>query len=588
MATVSPTPKFQAFDANGAPLVGGKLYTYAAGTTTPQVTYTSSSGLVPNVNPVILDSRGEANVWLSSAQYKFVLKTSTDVEVWTVDNLAGSATQAALDALDIELTGLITTLQSNLAGATGSSMIGYEQAGSGAVLQTVQTVLRKKIYVTDFGAVGNGVTDDTAAFNLALQQANARGGDTVWVPPGRYLITPITLPAQTNLSGTVEGPFTGQYGLSGRAPTILTTSTTGPLITIQEYKSSVTDLLFYYPSQVAPNAAGVDLSGPITYPSTIVIKKNSSTYQGNGNCVKRCTFANAYLGIDVAIGRVMIQDCFFGCYYRSIRVAGAYDWVVITNTLHQVFWDEFAGLQWPQAIDTWVMNNSAAIEIGKADSINIDNFLVFSRNTGVSFVQLANQYPTPGESLTETVGYGRLTNIDLDYVVIGVYAGASNTVGNGYKIVNMDVSANPGGATSPGPAGAYSMLLNSGAPAGKEPIVQWTGGSVRGTWTGTLYPTVNAGEASVYDVIGLSDRNALGAYTPSVPASGVGVKNPTSCRVRVFLIATSGMTGVTINGSGIGITAGNPQTYLSLTLAPGDTIVVTYAGTLQWAWFTAD
>ena len=87
MAVLSPLPKMQFFSTAGVPLVGGKLYTYAAGTTTPLATYTSQSGATANTNPIILDSRGEANVWLSSAAYKLKLTTPADVEIWTVDNV---------------------------------------------------------------------------------------------------------------------------------------------------------------------------------------------------------------------------------------------------------------------------------------------------------------------------------------------------------------------------------------------------------------------------------------------------------------------------------------------------------------------
>jgi Domain of unknown function (DUF4183) len=95
MATTSlaPTPKLQFFDANGAPLAGGLLYTYAAGTTTPLATYTDSTGVSANTNPIVLDSRGEANVWLGAAIYKFALYTSVasgSVLIWTVDNINGS------------------------------------------------------------------------------------------------------------------------------------------------------------------------------------------------------------------------------------------------------------------------------------------------------------------------------------------------------------------------------------------------------------------------------------------------------------------------------------------------------------------
>jgi hypothetical protein len=80
-------PKFRAFDANGDPLSGGKLYSYAAGTLTPLNTFTTFAGTIANTNPVILDANGEADVWTTPGLlYKFVLKDSADVIQWTVDN----------------------------------------------------------------------------------------------------------------------------------------------------------------------------------------------------------------------------------------------------------------------------------------------------------------------------------------------------------------------------------------------------------------------------------------------------------------------------------------------------------------------
>ena len=66
MSALAPTLKQRFFDTNGAPLVGGKLYSYAAGTTTPKATYTDESLGAANANPIILDANGEANVWLDS------------------------------------------------------------------------------------------------------------------------------------------------------------------------------------------------------------------------------------------------------------------------------------------------------------------------------------------------------------------------------------------------------------------------------------------------------------------------------------------------------------------------------------------
>ena len=83
-------PKFQADDANGDPLVGGKLYTYECGTTTNRATYPTSAdaeaGTNAHTNPIILDSRGEETIYCDGCT-KFVLKTSADVLIWSEDNI---------------------------------------------------------------------------------------------------------------------------------------------------------------------------------------------------------------------------------------------------------------------------------------------------------------------------------------------------------------------------------------------------------------------------------------------------------------------------------------------------------------------
>lgn len=173
-ATLSPSPKQQFFDANGNPLVGGKLYSYVAGTTSPLATYVDSAGSTTNTNPIILDSRGEANVWLGANTYKLALYSAVDVLIWTVDDISA----AASDTL------------AALAASGGSSLVGYLPAGTGAVATTVQAKLRESVSVLDFGADPTGVADTTSAINTA-----AALGYSLYFPAGTYKIAGQVNPA---------------------------------------------------------------------------------------------------------------------------------------------------------------------------------------------------------------------------------------------------------------------------------------------------------------------------------------------------------------------------------------------------------
>ena len=93
---LAPVAKAKFFDNNGRPAAGYKLFTYEAGTNTKLATYTDETTGTPNTNPVVLDFRGEANVWIPpNVAYKFVFSPSTDTDpptapIWTVDNIVDS------------------------------------------------------------------------------------------------------------------------------------------------------------------------------------------------------------------------------------------------------------------------------------------------------------------------------------------------------------------------------------------------------------------------------------------------------------------------------------------------------------------
>lgn len=126
MAAVNLSPignGFQFFSNDGLPLNAGKLYTYQAGSTTPLTTYTDSSGLIANTNPIILgtDGRPPSTIWLLDGFfYKFVLANSSNVTIQTYDNLYGIVSATPPAATPIPAGGILLW-----SGSIGSIPAGY-------------------------------------------------------------------------------------------------------------------------------------------------------------------------------------------------------------------------------------------------------------------------------------------------------------------------------------------------------------------------------------------------------------------------------------------------------------------------------
>ena len=90
----TPTPQLQFLNSGGQPLAAGKLCTYVSNTTTPLATYTDSTAITANSNPIILDSSGSASIWINpSALYTYVLRSGGDGTcatgsiLWTQNNV---------------------------------------------------------------------------------------------------------------------------------------------------------------------------------------------------------------------------------------------------------------------------------------------------------------------------------------------------------------------------------------------------------------------------------------------------------------------------------------------------------------------
>lgn len=157
----------QFFDNSGNVLTGGKLYTYAAGTTTPQTTWTTPAGTIANSNPIVLNSAGRPvnEIWLSWAySYKFVLKDSNDTLIATYDNIPGLPQPPIVnDASSI-------SYQQGYAVTAGNFVIGQTYSIS-SVGTTDFTAIgaSQNVVGTLFTATGVGSGTGTADFSQTVQ-----------------------------------------------------------------------------------------------------------------------------------------------------------------------------------------------------------------------------------------------------------------------------------------------------------------------------------------------------------------------------------------------------------------------------------
>jgi microcystin-dependent protein len=172
---LAPSPVQQFTDNNGNLLVGGQLFLFAAGTTTPQAAFTDASGETPLPNPIILNDRGEVapsgtgtscGLWLDpTLSYKLILSPASDTNpptnpFWTVDNVVSP--QSAILAQLQQYT-------ATLGGTPIGGMIDYggTAAPPGWILCFGQAISRTA-YPQLFAVIGTafGTGDESTTFNL--------------------------------------------------------------------------------------------------------------------------------------------------------------------------------------------------------------------------------------------------------------------------------------------------------------------------------------------------------------------------------------------------------------------------------------
>lgn len=209
-AILLPEGKQSFVTSAGVPLMGGKLFTWDTGTSNPRLTWADAAQIAPNANPIILDGRGEATIFWSGV-YRVQLQDSTGAIIWTVDGASTQTTAASLIPTQnntFDLGSPAFTWRNLYLGPSGLPAV--DTAGNvGLWIRSAAEIAAGVVpvdstypegHVFRYGALHNGVADDTAAYQAAWKLLNP------YAPGGQTIITgaiPIIANQQGRLDGTV-------------------------------------------------------------------------------------------------------------------------------------------------------------------------------------------------------------------------------------------------------------------------------------------------------------------------------------------------------------------------------------------------
>ena len=340
------------------------------------------------------------------------------------------------------VTGTVTSIQNVLAtgsyaGANGSTLIGTIQSGASAVIRTVAAKLNDIVSVKDFGAVGNGVTDDTVAIQAAI---NACLGKTIYFPSGRYNIT----------SALVATPSTAVNFIGDSKNTSLIVTALD--INILEINASTSDLYYF----TAENLGFYNGSGGSTNSGILL----TGVHGVRRSAINNCHFAGTFHGITISSTTItdwlQINGNFFNnyglnyCRFGVYSTGGTLGQFTITNNMFlnpQISFS--AGISLTGAFGDFAItgNNfdggNQGIHLDGTGAAYASNFVITGNKfdganqynveiTNCSFFRVTNNIYQGG--LTNPILLiGAVTHYEIDYGDLGSYY-ADGSYSTGRKI----------------------------------------------------------------------------------------------------------------------------------------------------------
>lgn len=246
--------------------------------------------------------------------------------------------------------------------------------------ETAQTSIANYFNVRDYGAKGDGQTDDTSAFQKALDAASRAGGGTVYAPRGNYFFSGhLNVPQAVTLTGIWQS-VPAHNGIRNRGlpkptddgTTFLVTGGAGkednPAFITLNTNSTLKGVVLYYPEQNVDDA-------PKPYPWAIAMR-------GKNPAVLAVEMLNPYNGIDATRNeRHLIRDVHGQPIRRGIMVDAIFDIGRIENVHFNPWWSM------KPKLFQWQMENGEAFIFGRTDWQYVFNTFCFGYKVGYKFIR---------------------------------------------------------------------------------------------------------------------------------------------------------------------------------------------------------